>query len=324
MKEIVFIKRNSARWKKIEGLLSDNTTIPPDELYELYIGLNDDLSYANTFYPNSGAVQFLNKLTIDLHQKIYQNQKIQKGRFKRFWTTEYPLLIWENRKYIWYALAIFIVSALIGALSTAIDHDFPRLILGDRYVNMTLDHIHQGDPMAVYKKANEVNMFLGITINNIRVALYAFVAGVLLSVGSGLVLLKNGIMLGCFQYFFYQQGVLGESLLTIYIHGTLELFSIVIAGAAGMRVGNAILFPGTYSRLVSFQRGATAGLKIVAGVTPLFVVAGFLEGFITRHTNFPAATRIAITILSAAFIIGYFFLYPKYLSQQTKTHANQL
>lgn len=324
MKEIVFIKRNSDRWKKIEGLLSGNKAIQPDELYELYIGLNDDLSYATTFYPASNTTRFLNDLTIQLHHKIYQNKKIKKGRFKRFWKTDYPLLMWENRKYIWYALVIFMVSALIGAFSTAIDNDFPRLILGDRYVNMTLENIQKGDPMAVYKQANEVNMFLGITINNIRVALYAFVAGVIFSIGSGIILLRNGIMLGCFQYFFYQHGVLGESILTIYIHGTLELFSIMIAGAAGMKIGNSILFPGTYKRIVSFQRGAAAGLKIVTGVIPLFIVAGFLEGFITRHTDFPQAIKIAIIILSACFIIWYFFLYPKYLSEKTTTHGKSL
>ncbi len=316
MKEIVFIKRNSGKWKKIEELLQGNLNVNPDELYDLYVGLNDDFSYANTFYPRGETVQYLNHLTIQVHQKIYQNKKIKKKRFVQFWQTEYPLLLWQNQKYFWYALTIFLVSVVIGALSTAVDFSFPRIIMGDHYVNMTIENIDKGDPMAVYKQVNEVNMFLGITINNIRVAFVAFVAGVFVSFGSGFILLQNGIMLGCFQYFFYKYGMLGESFLTIYIHGTLELFSIIMAGAAGMAIGNSILFPGTYKRTVSFQRGAVTGLKMVSGVVPLFIVAGFFEGFVTRHTELPNSIRLAIIILSLAFIIWYFFLYPKYLSQK--------
>ncbi len=311
MKEIVFIKRNSEKWKKIEDALNGHVRISPDELYDLYVGLNDDYSYARTFYPTGESSAYLNQLTIQVHQQIYRNKKIKKKQFSQFWKTDYPLLLYKNQKYFWYAFSIFVLSILIGVVSTAADPDFPRLILGDTYVNMTLDNIESGDPMAVYKKAQEMDMFLGITINNIRVAFYAFIAGVIFSFGSGLILLSNGIMLGCFQYFFYQHGLLGESILTIYIHGTLELFSIIMAGAAGLAIGNSILFPGTYTRLVSFQRGAVIGLKMVSGVVPLFIVAGFLEGFITRHTEFPDSIRITIILASLAFIVWYFFRYPK-------------
>lgn len=312
MKEIVFVKRNSGKWKKTETLLTGGLHVNPDELYDLYVGLNDDFSYATTFYPDSDTARYLNNLTIQIHQAIYKNKKIESKRFSTFWKRDYPLLFWENRRYFWYALIIFLTSALVGAVSTAIDLNFPRTILGDYYVNQTLENIGKGDPLAVYKQANELPMFLGITINNIRVAFFAFVCGVFFSVGSGFILLKNGIMLGCFQYFFYRYGLLGESFLTIYIHGTLELFSIVVAGGAGMAIGNSILFPGTYTRMVSFQRGAVTGLKIVVGVIPLFIVAGFLEGFVTRHTEVPDLVRLAIIVLSLVFIIWYFFLYPKY------------
>nr|BFF41353.1 hypothetical protein BACY1_31580 [Tenacibaculum mesophilum] len=75
------------------------------------------------------------------------------------------------------------------------------MILGDGYVNMTLENIENGDPMAVYKKANEVDMFIGITVNNIKVAMYAFVLGMLFSVGTLYIMMQNGIMLGSFLYF---------------------------------------------------------------------------------------------------------------------------
>ena len=107
------------------------------------------------------------------------------------------------------------LSIGIGALSAAHDDTFVRLILGDAYVNMTLNNIEQGDPMAVYKSMHQSDMFFAITFNNVRVSFMAFVMGLLISVGSGLIMFYNGIMLGAFQYFFYQKGLLLTSFLTI-------------------------------------------------------------------------------------------------------------
>jgi uncharacterized membrane protein SpoIIM required for sporulation len=164
--------------------------------------------------------------------------------------------------------------------------------------------------MAVYKSMGRGDMFFAITVNNIKVSFMAFSMGVLLSLGTGFVLLQNGIMLGAFQYFFYQQGFLLPSFLTIWIHGTIEIASIIIAGAAGLVMGNSILFPGTYPRMESFRKGAKKGLKIVIGLVPLFVMAGFLESYVTRLTDWHWVPRLGIIVASAFFIIYYFVLYP--------------
>ena len=165
--------------------------------------------------------------------------------------------------------------------------------------------------MKVYKEMNDVEMFMGITISNIRVALMAFIYGVLLSIGSLYIMMRNGVMLGSFQYFFYDKGVLWESVRTIWIHGTIEISVIVIAGAAGLVLGNGILFPGTYTRLESFKRSMKDGLKIVVSTIPFFIIAGFLEGFVTRHTEMPDWLAIIIITLSLLLIIFYYVIYPR-------------
>ncbi|MCB0780115.1 MAG: stage II sporulation protein M, partial [Flavobacteriales bacterium] len=110
------------------------------------------------------------------------------------------------------------------------------------------------------------------------------------------------------------QGVLRESLLTIWVHGTLEISAIVIAGAAGLALGRGMLFPGTYTRMESFRRGAMLGLKVVIGLVPVFVVAGFLESFVTRHAlSVPSFVSASIIVLSLAFLIGYFILLPRHV-----------
>jgi uncharacterized membrane protein SpoIIM required for sporulation len=164
--------------------------------------------------------------------------------------------------------------------------------------------------MAVYDSESEGLMFFMITRNNIGVSFLAFVSGLLTSFGTGFVLLQNGIMLGAFQTFFAQHGLLWESALAIWLHGTIEISAIIVAGAAGLAIGDAWLFPGTYSRLYSFRQGAKRGLKIVMGTVPLFCVAGFIESFMTRHTEWPDGVRLAVILTSAAFIIYYFIILP--------------
>jgi uncharacterized membrane protein SpoIIM required for sporulation len=190
--------------------------------------------------------------------------------------------------------------------------------LGDGYVNMSLSNIQKGDPLAVYKSMNQVDMFLGITLNNIKVSFLAFAMGLLTPIGAGFIIMQNGVMLGTFQSFLAEQGFLLDSIATVWVHGTYEIFAITVAGGAGIVIGNSIIFPQTYSRTESFRRGALRGSKMVIGLIPLFIVAGFLEGFVTRYTQAPYVVRFAIIFLSLVSIIFYFYLYPILLIKNSK------
>ena len=310
MREAAFVKQNEKKWETFESLLAQPRKADPDTLADYFIQLTDDLSYAQTHYPKSNILIYLNNLAAKVHQAIYRNKKEDRNRFVTFWKEELPALFYQARRPLLYAFAIFALSMLIGAVSAAHDDTFVRLILGDAYVNMTLDNIERGDPMGVYKSSGSSDMFFAITFNNIRVSFMAFAMGLFISLGTGFILFYNGVMLGAFQYFFYQKGLLLTSFLTIWIHGTLEISAIIIAGAAGLVMGNSILFPGTYTRLESFRQGARKGLKMVIGLVPIFITAGFLESFVTRLTEWPAAAKLAIIGLSAFFIVYYFIFYP--------------
>lgn len=239
-----------------------------------------------------------------------KNKKEEKGRFKRFWLKELPETMATVQKALLISFIIFMVSMTIGWVSAANDTTFVRLILSDAYVNMTEKNIEKGDPLAVYKSMKESIMFVGITINNVMVSFRTFAAGVFTAVGTGFMIFRNGVMVGAFVEFFFEQNLGFTAIMIIMIHGTLELSAIVIAGAAGITMGNSILFPGTYTRLESFKRGAKKGLKIVIGLAPVFFIAGWIEGYITRLTEMPLFLRYVIIGGSAVFIIYYFIILP--------------
>jgi uncharacterized membrane protein SpoIIM required for sporulation len=310
MREAAFILRNRPRWEAFEKIAGRPKSAPPDQLAELFIQITDDLAFARTQYPASRTTHYLNALAGKIHLEIYKNKKEETSRFVTFWKFELPLVLYEARKPMFYAFLIFILAGLIGVVSTIYDDTFVRLVLGDGYVNMTLENIKNGNPTKVYSSSDEANMFFMIAWNNILVSFQTFIYGLFFSLGTGLYLFSNGLMVGTFITFFYQEQQLAQALPVIMLHGTIELSSIVIAGGAGFIMGNSLVFPGTYTRMDSFKMGAVKGLKIVMGLVPFFLLAAFIEGTITRYAFMHWSIKVVIISFSALLMIYYFIIYP--------------
>ncbi len=310
MNEVNYSHKYSKRWREFESYLNKHKKKDPQELEKLYVELMDDLAYARTNFPDSNTTRYLNQLAMKAQQALYKRSKSDSKGIINFFRYTYPLMIHKHRKKILYSFLILLFSAIIGALSTHNDATFVRMIMGDRYVDMTLENIKQGDPMGVYASMDPWTMFFAIAWNNIKVSFYVFIAGIVFTFGSIILMFQNGVMLGTFQYFFFQQDLLGVASQTIWLHGTIEIFSIVIAGAAGLLLGNSLLFPGTFSRLVSFRKGAREGAILIGGLIPFFILASFIESFITRHYQQSQALNLIIILISVAFILYYFILYP--------------
>lgn len=311
MKETTFIEQNKEKWAEFEQMLREDRR-NPDKLNDLFIQVTDDLSYARTFYPNRSVRVFLNSMAQKVFHNIYRGRKFPVERLRSFWTDQLPRMMWETRWALNLSFALFALSFAIGVISSMVNPDFARLVLGDEYVDMTLANIQNGDPMAVYKDSGPLGMSFGITANNLFVALKTAIMGVVASIGTVFIMLYNGIMVGAFQYFFVEQGVFLESFLTIWIHGTLEISAIIIAGAAGMVAGSGLLFPGSFRRVQAFQISMRRGLKIFIGIVPIIVLAGFFESFLTRFTETPDVIRGAFILSSLFFVLWYFVWLPRH------------
>ena len=314
MREGQFIKRNKERWDGYQKETED-----PDEMAKRFTYLVDDLAYAKTNYPFSKIVKYINGLAAGIYLSIYQNKKEKSNRLVRFFKAELPLILYHNRRVLFFAFLFFITFMAIGIFSAWQDPSFVRGVLGDSYVNMTEDNIAKGDPFGVYKEEEPMIMFLMIAWNNIKVSFLCFTLGIFCSIGTLWMMFNNGLMVGVFEQMFFAHDLGPQSILVVFIHGTLEISSIVIAGGAGMIMGNAILFPKTYSRIESLKRAAKDGIKIILSLIPIFIVAAFFEGYITRYTEMPLAMSISILLLSLTFIIWYFVIYPRMVFKRHKT-----
>jgi len=311
MREVAFIKQNKEKWLDFESAISGKAKKNPDEIASLYIHLMNDLSYAQTYYPKSKTVIYLNHLASQIFQRIYKTKREEKNRVAHFFKTEVPLIVYQYKRYLVYAFALFFATVALGVISAKYDTNFVRLILGDSYVNMTLENIKNGNPVAVYKSGSNWGSAIGITINNLYVGARCYIYGIFGGIGTFYIFLQNSLMLGSFQYFFYQQGVFWQSVRGIWIHGSMEIFAIVIEAMAGFILGASILFPRTYSRMNSFKIGFKNSLKIFLSTFPFTIAAGFLEGFITRYSiDMPNWLSSFIILFTLAIISYYYLVYP--------------
>jgi uncharacterized membrane protein SpoIIM required for sporulation len=203
------------------------------------------------------------------------------------------------------ATAIFAVSLLGAYVAT-------RLIPSHAYVFVPhgLDVPKSGpgvtseDISERFRQMPKPPMAAGIITNNISVALYAFALGITAGIGTCYVVLVNAMMLGAFAAHFANHDLSYPFWSFIAPHGVLEIFAILVAAAAGLRLGLSLAVPGSLMRSASLRLGARDAALLVLGTIPMFVMAGLIEGFITP-SYIPGAAKIVLGIAVAGVVIVY-------------------
>lgn len=319
MKEIIFIRQNKKKWLKYEEKVKYIKNLPTDELSDIYIDVTSDLAYSQSHYPEARITQYLNNMLRTLQDYIYTPQKRNLSKIITLFKDDVPNIIADARNEMLLSFGIFMVFVIIGIILALQSMDNVIETLGADYVDMTIENIKKGVPTDVYGKAAPDNMFLRITHNNIAIALKTYGWGIIPILGPGYILMSNGIMLGEFQTMFFNYGVGLESMTAIWIHGTLEISAIIISGAAAFSLGNGWVSPGTLSRSESLKRSGLRSVKILFTTIPLLLMAGFLESFVTRHTEYPLFIKLFIIFGSLAFIVFYYVYIPHKIRGERKS-----
>ena len=295
----------------------------PDEIATDFTQLVDDLAYAKTFYPSGKVTSFINTQASKIYLDIYKNRKEESNRLVTFWKYDLPLTIRKHHKVVLFAFIFFLVFFTIGFFTSARDESVARGIFGDGYVEDTQRNIANGNPFGVYESGNPFLSWLNLMIHNIRVSLLIFVSGIFCGIPSLYISIQNAVMLGTFDQFFVARGLGTDFWLVVFVHGTLEITAIIIASAAGMVLGKSFLFPGTIRRIDAFKQGAKDGVKMMIGLMPVFALAAFFEGFITRLYNDASILTTVIFIASVLFVIWYFVIYPIRLGKKLSVQINE-
>lgn len=308
MKEDKFINENTNSWRELEDKLSllkpkGVKKLGGEDLHHflsLYNMACGHLSYSRTYFGSTSTTEYLNRLVSSAHSYIYATRTSSLKRLWRFLSLEFPLLINSNKLLAATASLLFAAGFLISFFYTLASPDNAAAFLPTQILNSV--SFDKNGP----SNFDSPILSSAIMTNNIKVGFMAFALGITAAIGTSLVLIYNGFILGSLAALALQKnaGLVFWSL--ILPHGVIELFAIFICGMAGLIIGNAIINPGKYSRRNSFIIRGRIGIRLVLGTIPLFVIAGLIEGFIT-----PLPLSPVIKLTFAAFTL---FLLAVYLS----------
>lgn len=317
MRESKFVEQNKGKWEHYEQSLKLGKQ-DPAELRSYLIQVTDDLSFSRTYYKNRSVRVYLNGLAQRIYHNIYKNRKNLWKGIKQFYVDDVPRILFFSRKELLISFLILLLSVGIGILSSAKDIEFANSILGSDYVEMTKSNIRDGNPFGVYKQQESFPMFVTIAINNIKVALFIFLFGLFASYGAIVLMIRNGIMLGVFMYFFYSRHLSSEFNYTVWMHGSIEILTLVIETVAGMLLGRGLIYPGTLSRPKAFSVWGRRGAMLFLSTVPFIIVAAFIESYITRHTDISNIVRGFFILVSIALMMFYFVLFPYFKFRNNK------
>jgi uncharacterized membrane protein SpoIIM required for sporulation len=302
----LFIARNGPAWSRLAQLTSQArhglgrlSPVEIDELVVLYQRVSAHLSHARTAYRDPALNMRLTTLVTQASGVIYRGRSRPGSAVVDFFVWRFPAAVYQSGRFIAASAALLLVPAIvmgiwIGTSDAARDVAMPDAAR-EAYI--------QDDFEAYYSSDSATNFATQVTVNNIQVALIAFAGGVLAALPTIVMIVYNGLNIGVAAGMFADAGELGRFFGLILPHGLLELTAVTIAGGAGLRVGWAVIAPGDRSRSEALGTEARRAVLIALGLVVAFMVAGFIEGFVTGR-GVTTAVRIAIGVLAElAFVL---------------------
>ena len=302
-----FLEARLSKWKRLEELTARVSrlrlkNLSGEEVREfgrLYRRTAADLAIAREEVTDKRLVNYLNYLVGRAHGAIYRSESSGFGVFINFFRYDFPAIFRKTFPFTLTAFITFILAAGFASVVCLLDEGFAdRIAPGMRqdiigHHNWT-DAINSANPLAS----------TSIQRNNITVTFYAFAGGVLAGVGTLLVLVQNGLLLGmvlslCFRYHFWEIPIF------VSAHGAIELTAIFISGGAGLLIGKALLMPGDLRRIDALVENGRLAIKLVLGCIPMLLIAGLIEGFISP-AHIPPGFKFSVSAMSAVVMTIYF------------------
>lgn len=303
-----FVRRRRPAWEELAQLVErvGRDRLGLDELARLdrlYRRATSDLALARAFYPGSDAYVFLNQLCARAYGAIYRRRPSKARALKRFVLNDFPGTFVAEIRFFWMALGLLLAGALTGVVAALAEPASVEAVVPAEL----RAYINQGTLWTDTVLVSATPLVLGsqILVNNMAVALTAFGMGLTAGLGTGVVLLFNGLHIGAILTLCFRAD-LGFRLLGFMVaHGFVEIAAILIAGQAGLILGAAIIAPGELSRADALRLRGRRALRLVLGTLPLFFAIGMVEGFVSPGQLFAGWLKLALGVTLVALLFAY-------------------
>lgn len=309
MNEQQFIKTNSQTWKQLENYsariekkgLKILTSGEVRDFLKLFRVASHHLAYARTHYPDSSTASYLNVLISRSHDQVYAVKRVSPRNILGYFTREFPNHVVCCKGFMLGAFALFMFGFLLSLLLVFHKESNAAFFLPQSLID-SAGHSHGASSSSGW---NDPLMSSTIMVNNITIALKAFVFGITLGIGTLYVLLMNGMLLGALTALMYRHGNPFSYWSLILPHGIFELTAIFISGGAGLIIAGSLLLPGEYSRRDSIILGSKKAVQLVPGIAAMLVAAGIIEGFFTPLQISPGIKLIFAGVCSFVLVLYF-------------------
>ena len=297
----VWLEHRIPAWHELEQLFRTRETKSDDidEARRIIGGfrmLVSDLSLARRAIPVSRIHQWLESMFLDGHQLIYRAPANSLLRIRDIYAFESPALIRDMSHLLIYTIVLFGAAIACGWLLISFFPDLATLFASTEMINRVQSGELWTDGLLNIMPSSLLS--LSLMTNNITVSIFAFSLGAFYGLGTLYIITLNGLMLGGVFAFTAHYGLDGELFKFVIAHGVVELSVICIAGAMGLKLGEALLRPGTQTRQQAFRKATADAGKVLVVAIPFLVVAGLIEGYISPDPQFGLPLRIAVGITS--------------------------
>jgi uncharacterized membrane protein SpoIIM required for sporulation len=304
-----WLEKRQSHWNRL-GLLLDQvrnqglkslTRMELQEFGLLYRQAAADLSALREDASGKSYARTLNVLLSRAHNTIYSGQKSSAWGIVQFYRSTYPRIFRRNLGLINVAFLLFLAGGLGGMLLALTRPDYMRLFLGPGMMETIERHQMWTDSVVGIKPA--ASSF--IMTNNMTVAFITFASGITAGLGTVYMMVFNGVMMGVIGVACWLAGMNVPLWSFVAPHGVLELPAIFIAGGAGLRIAQGLLFPGLLSRRDSLAQAGGEAVRLLMGTVPVLVVAGCIEGFISPSPGIPWQWKFAMASANAVIFFSY-------------------
>lgn len=303
-----WLEKRKAHWSKLEGLLALSTkdglkALSRSDLQDLSLLYRQTAADLAAIREDRSSVHFsryLNQLLARAHNTIYSGRRASPWTiFSFFWDT-YPRVFRQNLNYVLFALVVFLLGGVAGAVMTYQNPDFKVKILGPKMVE-TIERREMWTHSIVGIKPFASS---AIMTNNMSVGFVTFAMGITAGIGTFYMMVFNGVMIGVIGTACWLSGMSLQLWSFVAPHGVLELPAIFIAGGAGFRIARGLLFPGILPRRDSLAQAGFEAVKLLVGTVPILIVAGVIEAFVS-----PTGLAVSLKFSMAAALFALFMAY---------------
>ena len=305
-----WLEKRQSHWKRLEQLLDQVqkdglrslTRLELQELGLLYRQAAADLSALREDPTGKSYARSLNLLLSRAHNTIYAGEKSSARGILHFYRHTYPQIFRDNLKLINIAFLVFLVGSVAGMLLALTRPDYMRLFISPRMMETIEQHKMWTDSVVSIAPAASSR----IMTNNISVSFAAFAWGITAGAGTVLAMFFNGLLIGVIGVACWLNDMSLSLWSFVAPHGVLELPAIFIAGGAGLRIAQGMLFPGSLSRQDSLAKAGGEAVRLLMGTVPILIVAGSIEGFISP-SSLPWQWKFSLAAAVAVIFFSYLF-----------------